>query len=171
VVPFLHLTMFGLGWNRPDLGIERWMTMGKSVDDPIPSVVNRWWAQKDGFISDFLTWSKTSHYYGSLVESVAAGLHSSATPPQPGSRPSYVPRWFGENDSMHVQHHVTKALQEVGRARTDGRDQELHVGREIAAGGAVAGFRTSAGRVTWPTETAQERIIPKLATGLVTCQG
>lgn len=114
--PFLHLTMFGLGWNRPDLGIQRWISMGRPVDDPILAVVRRWWGQKDGFLGDFLTWARNSVYFGELIDGVAQTLHTQVTITVPEDRPTLDARWFGIADEMHIVHHMLLALEASERA-------------------------------------------------------
>lgn len=39
----IHLLTFGLGWSRPDLGLQRWIQAGQPTDDPILSLVSEWW--------------------------------------------------------------------------------------------------------------------------------
>lgn len=43
--PLLHLTLGGLGWVRPDLGIKRWIEQKMPTDDPRLRVVRRWWGK------------------------------------------------------------------------------------------------------------------------------
>lgn len=109
--PFLHLTMFGLGWNRADLGIQRWITMGRPVDDPILALVRRWWGQKDGFLGDFLTWARKSYSFGRLIDGAAQALRTQVVISVPDERPESDARWFGSSDEMHTVHHMLLALQ------------------------------------------------------------
>jgi hypothetical protein len=54
----LQLLFFGSGWVRPDLGLARWLGLGKPDDDPVLKIVNRWWGSR---IAEILAWSSWSH--------------------------------------------------------------------------------------------------------------
>ena len=44
--------MFGLGWARPDLGITRWIDLGRPIEEPVLRAVQRWWGQDaEGFVA------------------------------------------------------------------------------------------------------------------------
>jgi hypothetical protein len=64
--PMLHLLVFGLGWTRPDLGLQRWHEMGQPTEHPILAVASRWWGP---FIPDVLAWAGNSDRLAS------AGVH------------------------------------------------------------------------------------------------
>ena len=64
--PLFHLTMYGLGWTRPDIGLARWDNLGRPTDDPILRLIDRWWGRH---FEDYLASAaepKLSPYFPSL---------------------------------------------------------------------------------------------------------
>lgn len=103
--PLLHLLVYGLGWGRPDLGLERWQNLGRPIDDPILHVVNLWWGR---YVPDILG-------AGVLLSCMAqaGAIHDRAT--RPGADVVVDPSW-------HVAYQVDRRWQRVW-----GRVAELHL--------------------------------------------
>jgi hypothetical protein len=112
--PLLHLLMFGAGWPRPDIGLQRWIRLGRPVDDPLLATVERWWGSE---LDDFLVWcSILENAFPRIVGHTTYGfpLHVVADDPtfipidQAGLFPSphWQETWGGGNDSLHLNAHV-----------------------------------------------------------------
>lgn len=52
--PVLHLLIFGLGWQRPDLGLQSWRRNGWPLENQVLRVVHRWWGEDR--VLDLLAW-------------------------------------------------------------------------------------------------------------------
>jgi hypothetical protein len=113
--PLLHLLVFGLGWGRPDLGLERWQKRGRPVDDPVLAVVNRWWGR---YVPDILA---TGPLLALMAQ--AGGLHDRATRPGTdvvvdGSRHAAYQRdpvWqaiWNRIPELHLAHHANTPMGE-----------------------------------------------------------
>jgi len=107
--PFLHLLVFGLGWRRPDLGLERWHDLGQPADGPILTVVKRWWGR---YVPDALAWAANSSYFASAGDYLNAG-HAATDRDQVDSKWLKAGRidwrWrdvFGTGDAMHLSSHA-----------------------------------------------------------------
>jgi len=118
--PLIPLVSFGLGWSRPDLGLQRWLAESCPTDDPILSVVDRWWG-RDG-ITDFMAWVVS---WGGLKVPLAsrqAAPHYLPFPPhryppadsdelrQRRVDPEWLKTWSDTGDSMHLTGHVGAPL-------------------------------------------------------------
>ncbi|NMO53437.1 hypothetical protein HH310_19885 [Actinoplanes sp. TBRC 11911] len=108
--PFFHLVVFGMGWRRPDLGIERWHELGQPTDHPILAVVKGWWGH---YVPDVLAWAANSPYF--LLENQYLGARHPSS-----DRDQINPKWleasrrdsrwmyiFGSGDTMHLSSHAT----------------------------------------------------------------
>ena len=50
--PLLHLTLYGLGWPQPGLGLMNWLEMGRPTEHPILRTINEWWGDRvEGFVA------------------------------------------------------------------------------------------------------------------------
>jgi hypothetical protein len=108
--PLLQLLVFGLGWRRPDLGLERWHDLGQPTDDPILAVVNRWWGRH---MPDVLAWAGNSPAFATAGQ----GLHVDHGGPGSGKvdrkyllarreDPRWKRVWAGGSDPMHLVSHA-----------------------------------------------------------------
>ena len=70
--PLIHLLVYGLGWARPDRGLQRWYEAGKPVDDPRLRLVSEVWGA-DGqldWLAAFLwssAWATDTHRLNELT--------------------------------------------------------------------------------------------------------
>lgn len=116
--PLLHVLMFGLGWARPDLGITRWIDLGRLVEEPVLRAVQRWWGQDAG---SFVAWMSVS----SVAQSQVHALLTSTPAEQVDwvddryaslrSEPEWETIWGGGSDSMHLTGHVEAPLGPTAR--------------------------------------------------------
>jgi hypothetical protein len=121
--PMLHLLVFGLGWARPDLGLQRWHDMGRPTDHPILAVANRWWGP---FIPDVLAWAANSGYLADTGMHLARTGGRSPSAEKPSDEWLRLrkgdPRWhrvWGGGDSMHLSVHIGAPAEP--NTRTPGR--------------------------------------------------
>lgn len=75
--PLLHLTIWGLGWLRPDIGLARWQAAGKPRIDPVLAHIDAWWGRGDQ-LDDFLAWAARSSALVDFAVDHAATLHEEA---------------------------------------------------------------------------------------------
>lgn len=109
--PLLHLLFFGLGWQRPDLGLARWTQMGRPTDDPVLNIVNRWYGSR---IDDFLAWTAISNDIQKPGEQLAREgpyrrANSERVPdlfPDRRSAPDWIAVWDGGGDPLHLTSHA-----------------------------------------------------------------
>lgn len=112
--PLLHLLIFGLGWQRPDLGLARWTQMGRPTDDPVLNIVNRWYGKK---IDDFLAWTAVSTDVQLLGERLAQeGPYRLVSTervvdlfPERRSASDWTAVW-GEGDPLHLTLHALSPI-------------------------------------------------------------
>lgn len=111
--PFTHLIMFGLGWTRPGLAIQRWTRMGSPTSDHILSVVSRWWGRD---LESFVNWSRSSSTFVDSLNIINVDVGASTevlspervVPVESQFETSVDLRWFGPgSDEMHVVNHLT----------------------------------------------------------------
>ncbi len=109
--PLLHLTFFGLGWQRPDRGLLRWLQEGQPTDNPILAQIDRWWGPS---VEQFIAWAATpTNSYSGFLNILAdvdggSGLRTDRTVlPDQWREMRETPSWqetWGVGDSMHIGH-------------------------------------------------------------------
>jgi hypothetical protein len=127
--PLLHLLLFGAGWPRPDIGLQRWIRLGRPVEDPLLATVERWWGSE---LDDFLMWcSELENAFPRIV-----GLTGHGFPPYVAADdPTFMPidkaglipsphwqeTWGAGTDSLHLQAHVLTAIRQLDAANDHGK--------------------------------------------------
>ena len=113
--PLLHLITFGSGWPRPDLGLQRWLEAGRPTQDPILSVIDRWWGPDS---EEILAWAlQDGSYFPRLID-VTAEVTSTTVPggivrdttEAIRRRESWKQTWAGGTDPMHLVDHALSAV-------------------------------------------------------------
>jgi hypothetical protein len=102
--PLFHLTLLGLGWSHPFVGLARWHEMGRPTEETILQVIARWWGPH---LHEILGWAYAGHAY------VNQHLPISKVGPIPEHECerllSPYRQWAGalgpDTDSMHAMHH------------------------------------------------------------------
>jgi hypothetical protein len=77
-LPLFHLLFFGSGWVRPDLGLARWLDLGRPDKDPVLRVVARWWGP---YLPDVLAWAGREQALRDISVRISDELHL----PMPGA--------------------------------------------------------------------------------------
>lgn len=115
-VPLLHLLVFGLGWVRPDLGLERWIQQGRPTQDPVLAVVERWWGPH---VEDLLAWASDpiplqQHVASVVAQEVRTKQPSTVRVSDRWQRrradPNWQAVWGGGWDAMHLTRHFAVPL-------------------------------------------------------------
>ena len=104
--PLLHLLTYGLGWARPDLGLDRWLRIGRPDDSRILRVVDQWWGDELEPVSAWMSqeWQ--------MVQTLPS--RTAATGEAPGRatfswrlrEPRWQKIWGGGYDPMHLISHT-----------------------------------------------------------------
>ncbi|QGG41841.1 hypothetical protein [Aeromicrobium yanjiei] len=117
--PLLHLLVYGLGWTRPDLGLEAWRQKAWPTEDPILRVVHRWWGEEG--VLDVLAWTASNGGIAFDLVSVngasqiAHHLINRRVTDSPDlerrrATAAWQQVWGGGWDSMHLTIHVDSPL-------------------------------------------------------------
>lgn len=109
--PLLHLTTYGLGWSRTDLGIARWLALGRPTDDPLLALIDRWWGMH---ISDVVSWGLASTALLEFGQRVATELPRRSFDETPLDGHAELPRLpsgrsplaGAEGDPLHIAFHA-----------------------------------------------------------------
>lgn len=132
--PLFHLTCFGLGWQRPDLGLARWLEQGAPTDDPILRVIGQWWGVG---VENMLAWTTDPNTaFPLLVGSVDAviGMQSPKTALRDRWKELRQTQewgqilWGPDPDGMHLQLHGITPVEGdswLGEAHVRGDEPEL----------------------------------------------
>lgn len=120
--PLLELTIYGLGWPRPDRGLARWWEMGRPTDDPVLALIDRWWGDA---VEEAISWGERNH----VLRQVALDVHQSMgghfvdddalrySTSSDARRRSVAT--FGEMDNMHLSYHCLEPRRDDEVASTD----------------------------------------------------
>ena len=118
--PLLHLLLYGLGWPRPDQGLQRWDRLGRPNSDPILTTVERWWGSE---LEGFLAWCAVSGTAFSQIVNLArtaAGTQNAisasrllATDLDVTKSSEWLATWGGGGDSLHLSTHVVTPASEL----------------------------------------------------------
>ncbi|MEU4692282.1 hypothetical protein [Actinoplanes sp. NPDC023714] len=108
--PMLHLLVFGLGWRRPDLGLERWYETGEPPIHPALSVFSRWWGPH---IEDVLAWAAASTKMAAAGESLLTEwqpsddrrVQANWLASRRDDR-NWLRVWGGDGDALHLSDHA-----------------------------------------------------------------
>ncbi|MGY1653418.1 hypothetical protein [Geodermatophilus sp. SYSU D01119] len=103
--PLTMLTFGILGWVRPDVGIQRWVTAGRPTDSSALTVLDRWWGDDALALT---AWAQRSGSLGGYAQEIArrtaTDVGGRPTTPPVRLRPEWEAVFTGGADPLHLGH-------------------------------------------------------------------
>lgn len=123
--PLFQLTSFGLGWERPDIGLSKWLDAGRPREHPILRVVDDWWGDR---VTEAIAWTQSPEQSG--FEALLGGINSELCTDVPTGQlaDSYSAQrnslewrqvWGGGSDPLHLGGHANTPIRSGDEATGD----------------------------------------------------